>query len=89
MGPGGNVQRALNYARSMSPLNLFKCESCNDTFSQKHDIKKHILSLHVEKKPYNCVCNEKFFDKISMKQHFVEVHDKAGFSFKICSRFSE
>ena len=38
-----------------------KSNDCGKVFSQKHDLKGHIESVHEEKKPFQCdVCGARF-----------------------------
>ena len=56
---------------------LFKCSSCDITFSEKRLLKRHNKSVHGSKKPNNCsICETKFVLWSHLKLHFQMVHEK-------------
>ena len=56
---------------------LFKCSSCDITFSEKRLLKRHNKSFHGSKKPNICsICETKFVLWSHLKLHFQMVHEK-------------
>ena len=56
---------------------LFKCPSCDITFSEKRLLKRHNKSVHGSKKPNNCsICETKFVLWSHLELHFQMVHEK-------------
>ena len=42
-------------------LKPFKCEVCEKSFYQKHELKKQKLAIHEKSKPFKCELCEKSF----------------------------
>ena len=52
-----------------------KCPSCESSFERMPDLKRHIASVHEEKRPHACSeCNMKFKHKHHLKRHFGRAH---------------
>ena len=57
--------------------NKFKCTLCESaSFTQKHNLKKHIESFHEGKKAFVCnICDRRFVQKIHLKIHIKSAHE--------------
>ena len=54
-----------------------KCDSCEQTFSQKSNLKRHIATIHETKREFSCdVCGKDFSSNSNLKIHIQEVHMK-------------
>ena len=52
-----------------------KCESCDKSFSQAGNLKKHIHTIHKSYKDYNCEsCGKSFSQKGNLKTHIHKFH---------------
>ena len=70
---------------------LFKCEICENSYSLKGNLKKHIEAVHENKKSFKCdICDYSCSQKDHMKTHIESVHEKKKtFKSDICYyRFS-
>ena len=48
---------------------------CRKYFSDKHQLKEHLASVHEGKKPYDCsICVKKFDSKKRLSEHFSRIH---------------
>ena len=60
----------LYHYRSHAGQKPFKCEQCQATFTRKHSLKYHILSIHEKKSRFNCPhCNKEFGHPTHFKKH--------------------
>ena len=56
---------------------LFKCVTCDESFSQKYALDKHFESIHEVKILLKCdFCPEAFSEGIQMKNHVSSVHEE-------------
>ena len=56
-------------------IKLFKCEICEHKTGRKSDLKKHVESVHEEKK-FNCnICDYKTTRNYNLKKHIESVHE--------------
>ena len=57
-------------------LKPFKCTICEDGFTLREKLKRHIVEVHEGLKPFKCsLCEQvSFARKETLKQHFVTVH---------------
>ena len=47
-----------------------KCDICNENFSQRGNLNRHVATVHEEKKQFKCdICNDDFKSKHVMKEH--------------------
>ena len=54
-----------------------KCDSYEQTFSQKSNLKRHIATIHETKREFSCdVCGKDFSSNSNLKIHIQEVHMK-------------
>ena len=52
-----------------------KCSICDYEFTRQATLKRHIQSVHEEKKPHRCsICDCNFSQKGNLKQHIKLVH---------------
>ena len=53
-----------------------KCESCDKSFSQRGDLKKHIHTVHKGHKDHKCEsCGKSFSDAGQLKRHIQLIHE--------------
>ena len=54
----------------------FKCSICDNNFSKKGQLKRHIASVHEGSKPFKCtICEYKSSQKGHLKLHIASVHE--------------
>ena len=54
----------------------FKCDICDQSFSQKGNLTKHTASVHDSKKSFKCdICDHNFSEKANLKIHIAEIHE--------------
>jgi uncharacterized Zn-finger protein len=52
----------------------FACRQCAMAFTRKHDLKRHLISIHSISKPYKCIfCPASFYRMGSVKQHLLNI----------------
>ncbi|KAI9500179.1 hypothetical protein BX070DRAFT_177378, partial [Coemansia spiralis] len=52
-----------------SPARPFKCETCEQSFSRNHDLKRHV-KIHSGIKPHKCPkCGKSFGRSDALKRH--------------------
>ena len=77
-----------NIDKNLSELNQEEestiCKICSTEFPTAKRLKKHISSVHEEKKfAHKCfVCNEKFSSNQSVEEHMTKVHEEKKFAHK-------
>ena len=55
----------------------YRCEKCNNFYSHKSNLDRHISSVHEGKKPYKCeICDKSFSQNANLKSHIILVHYK-------------
>ena len=55
----------------------YQCNICNDSFSYKVTLKKHVKSVHEKNIQFKCsICNNTFSRKNGLKSHMESVHEK-------------
>ena len=55
---------------------LFKCDICDQSFSQKGNLTKHTASVHDSNKSFKCgICDHNFCQKANLKIHVAEIHE--------------
>ena len=80
--------KSENIDRNLSELNQEEesriCKICSTEFPTAKRLKKHISSVHEEKKfAHKCfICNEKFLSKQSVEEHMTKVHEEKKFAHK-------
>ena len=53
-----------------------KCPICDNNFSEKGSLTRHIGSVHEGKKPFKCsICDYKFKTKWNLSKHIASVHE--------------
>ena len=62
------------------------CDVCGYSSPNQASIKKHIASVHVQKKQYTCnVCEKQFNDKNNLQKHNKVIHlGEKNFQCKVC-----
>ena len=54
-----------------------KCKSCNKSFSQARDLKKHIHTVHEGHKDHKCEsCDKSFSQGQNLKKHMFTIHEQ-------------
>jgi uncharacterized Zn-finger protein len=57
---------------SHSGVRPYGCQQCGMPFMRKHDLKRHLISIHSISKPYKCIfCPASFSRMGSIKQHLL------------------
>ena len=56
---------------------FYPCASCEQTFTSKYNMQRHVKNVHGEKKPkHKCtLCDATFNQKGNIKRHMAVVHD--------------
>ena len=53
------------------------CEHCGHLYQEKRKLDRHIQTIHMQVKKYECtLCSTKFVDGYKLKLHRLEVHEK-------------
>eukprot|EP00184_Porphyridium_aerugineum_P007365 CAMPEP_0184706852 /NCGR_PEP_ID=MMETSP0313-20130426/36975_1 /TAXON_ID=2792 /ORGANISM="Porphyridium aerugineum, Strain SAG 1380-2" /LENGTH=780 /DNA_ID=CAMNT_0027168419 /DNA_START=711 /DNA_END=3053 /DNA_ORIENTATION=- len=61
------------------------CKICSQPFSRKHDLKRHIKTIHLRERSFKCnSCESKFKRRQHLESHVKTVHEKSS-SF-VCDR---
>ena len=83
--PFTKMHRCYRYKkRTKINLNLV-CEECGKKYSQKADLKIHIMSVHRNEKPFKCKnCDKAFSGAKTLSDHQRQAHDRQ--ICKICDR---
>ena len=74
---------------------MFKCTQCNEEFTQKANLSRHVRDVHAKQKMFKCTqCNEEFGRKFNLNQHVKETHKKrkpheCNFCFEAFARKSD
>jgi hypothetical protein len=66
-----------HYAKKQTGQATFVCEReyCGKTFSRRSSLKRHILRVHMEVRPFECtMCGGRFSDKANFRDHVNAVH---------------
>lgn len=63
------------------------CRQCGHVFAQPADLKKHVLTVHDKKRPFQCEqCGKRFGEKGNMSKHMKSVHmNQRDFACSQCS----
>lgn len=63
--------------------NIFICEICEKVLTRKHDLYRHIQSVHQKERPYSCkICGKSFASKSYIKVHHRRLHNQECFLFE-------
>ena len=55
----------------------YQCHTCDESFSYKVTLKRHVEVVHEQNKQYKCsICNDSFFKKLDLEKHLESVHEK-------------
>lgn len=74
-----------NPQRQPSAARRFKCDLCDKSYTRKHNLVAHKLSVHTNEKPFTCsVCKAKFKRESGLTRHVREQHTDAGKTY-VCS----
>ena len=65
----------------------YSCKLCGITFSRTNSLKRHVLSIHEQRRPYACPqCPQKFKIKYHLQKHVERAHEgKKAPRCEICS----
>ncbi len=74
-----NLPGASSSSSSRSGLEALvqrnSCRQCGHVFAQPADLKKHVLTVHDKKRPFQCEqCGKRFGEKGNMSKHIRSVH---------------
>ncbi|XP_078086455.1 GDNF-inducible zinc finger protein 1 [Mustelus asterias] len=63
----------------VTPEIIYRCETCNQTFANRCNLKSHQRHVHVEERRFPCsLCGKKFKRKKDVKRHNLQVHEGGG-----------
>ncbi|XP_038662072.1 GDNF-inducible zinc finger protein 1 isoform X1 [Scyliorhinus canicula] len=63
----------------VTPEIIYRCETCNQTFANRCNLKSHQRHVHVEERRFPCLlCGKKFKRKKDVKRHSLHVHEGGG-----------
>ena len=66
------MENVVAGGQSTDKDNQTKCKICDKTFTRPYTLKMHILTAHLNKKPFHCqVCSAGFTRRESLKRHQV------------------
>lgn len=87
----GNVQNVMEgsaYTGKFKRKLCFPCEKCGKMFRWKHDMKRHIKTVHLGIKQYKCnICDKKFIDKSALSLHVLSTHKQdVTFNCTLCTK---
>ena len=73
----GNVQFLVDISNFLLGLKPFVCTMCNESFSRRHTLNKHIRGAHgTENKPFQCSsCSKTFKSTTKLEHHFARFHE--------------
>ena len=54
---------------------MFTCEMCQTKFSMKHNLSRHINSVHTEKRDHKCHLCSKSFSRLDVLKNHIKTHD--------------
>ncbi|KAJ6646574.1 Zinc finger protein [Pseudolycoriella hygida] len=81
-----SLHRNVNVgSTSEDSTNRYECPECGNLFTRLSSLKRHILVLHPDARPYECrICNEKFKDHRLLKVHKISHDNRPSFKCDIC-----
>ncbi|XP_060687793.1 GDNF-inducible zinc finger protein 1 isoform X1 [Hemiscyllium ocellatum] len=63
----------------VTPEIIYRCDTCNQTFANRCNLKSHQRHVHVEERRFPCsLCGKKFKRKKDVKRHNLQVHEGGG-----------
>merc|ERR1712223_1606514 len=71
------VQFSVDTSNFLLGLKPFVCTMCNESFSRRHTLNKHIRGAHgTENKPFQCSsCSKTFKSTTKLEHHFARFHE--------------
>lgn len=64
-----------------------QCEFCKKTYANADSLKRHVVSVHMNLRPYQCrVCNKTFQEKSVLKMHEARHNDDRPFVCEVCKK---
>lgn len=82
-----NGTSSTKTTRQQNAIDMYQCKFCKKFYSSKKSLRRHVSSLHGEKK-YNCnFCERSFGTKDNCDRHIQSQHlDKYGATCDICNK---
>ncbi|GFT93012.1 hypothetical protein NPIL_103241 [Nephila pilipes] len=73
-----------DYQRKHTEENLFQCNECQRTFSDRRNFNRHLLT-HSQEKPLQCeVCQSRFKRKDTLSRHMLTHTGEKPFKWEVC-----
>ena len=75
---------SLNFQQGSVNVNIksYDCESCGKSFSQAHNLTRHIHTIHENHKDYKCEsCGKSFSQAGNLKTHIHIIHDTTNVTY--------
>lgn len=81
----GHIEAKQGNPDDMQTKSTFTCHICRRTFKLKPNLRKHIVTLHTNKRQHECkICHKTFHEAYVLRNHVIShVHDR-NFSCHIC-----
>ena len=68
-------------------IKKFSCHLCEKSFTDKTNMKRHIICVHEGIKQFSChLCEKAFTKKVSMKRHISSVHEGIKIVCHLCKK---
>jgi uncharacterized Zn-finger protein len=58
----------------MKTIEIFICNQCNRVFKRKYSLNRHIKSIHLKQKDFQCECGKQFISKDQLARHKISKH---------------